>query len=513
MTTNTPISKLGQGIIYDQIQDILDELGESVSIYIPTFSSTSRVFSLTLNSNSINISYRQFSDSAIMDIDDENGPDNQVWIKYLKDIIDKEISKKTFKNRFIISFIDKQKSISDLENELNLILSLKEDNEYVVFATESEIQNLQTNNPGQISYRTDSITSIGSYEARQINQINKELIRNKLKGTLTPLAPQTSRAITDNGYQEIGTHILRIGANKTSRKIGTQKPDFPIPDDICVFVIDSGVYRGHPDLNINETDSFNFTKELDWSDRNGHGTHVAGIIGAIDNNTGVVGIAPGVKIIAYKVLNSRGSGNTSNVVKALDKVIKYKENNPTKKCIVNLSLGNDFDSLQNNKVEECVKKGIIVVAAAGNETQPALYHSPGSATSAITVGAYDDFEDTFADFSNFGKIVDVLAPGVEILSTYIEQKYNGYRSLSGTSMAAPIVTGAIVNMIAKNIEDRKKDPNIKELTPNDVISRIRQEADKYSSIQTPDPNNPNPTIKKVPKNTYKNSIYIGGGGY
>jgi hypothetical protein len=499
----TPIITLGQDEIYEQILEILVKFDETADLSDLIFSSNSRKFSFKLNNNpSVFINYSKFTDDVILDASEENNE----WSTHISSIINKEINKPTFKKKIVMNMLDEHLTISDItlspDFELTLTNAFKYSSVYSVYCTESNIKKLQETNPGLIEYNNDSLASIGSYELQQIKKINKELKQMKLKGQLVPKI--ISKAIPNNP-QVIQPFIKRIGADLSSRNIGTQEPDFPIPDDICVFVIDTGVYRGHPDLNIDENLSRNFTTEKDWSDRNGHGTHVAGIIGAIDNNTGVVGVAPGVKIISYKVFNATGSGSSSNINKAIDAVTDFKKKNPTKKCIVNMSLGSSVDRDKNERVDRCVNEGVIVVVSAGNKATDANTASPASAKKAITVGAYDDSNNEFASFSNFGTKVNVLAPGVNILSTYIDNEYQGYKSLSGTSMAAPVVTGAIVNMIAKNMYDKNKDLTLKDLTPQEIINKLREDSDNRS--------NPNPQIIKVPKSTYSKSIYIGNDRY
>ncbi|WP_211345693.1 S8 family serine peptidase [Paraflavitalea soli] len=208
-----------------------------------------------------------------------------------------------------------------------------------------------------------------------------------------------------------------------------------------VWIIDTGVDPDHPDLNVDKTLSKSFiTDETSITDNNGHGTHVAGIIGALNNNIGTLGVASGVSIIALKALNGEGSGNTSGLIRALN----YVGQNAQAGEVVNMSLGTDTVSLAlDNAVRTLAARGILFAIAAGNDRVKASLSSPArvNAANVFTVSAIDSL-GRFASFSNFGNdVVDFAAPGVNIVSTYSQGRY---ARLSGTSMAAPHVAGILV---------------------------------------------------------------------
>lgn len=250
--------------------------------------------------------------------------------------------------------------------------------------------------------------------------------------------------------QTVGTFIPRLGVQNSSRRAGTRRPAFPLPTNIYAIVVDTGILESHPDLRskISRKYSKNYTttNRARWNDDNGHGTHCAGIIGAQDNTIGMVGTAPNVNLIAVKVLNRFGSGSYSNVIGGLNYVAQWKTANPTLKGVVNISLGGGIYQPIDTAVRNLINNyGIPVVVAAGNKSQNAENTSPARVAEAITVGAYNNINNIFASFSNFGSGIDLLAPGVNIRSCWLR---NGYRIESGTSMAAPMVAGAIVDMIA-----------------------------------------------------------------
>ena len=229
--------------------------------------------------------------------------------------------------------------------------------------------------------------------------------------------------------------------------------------DVTVAVIDTGIDASHPDLNV--VNGVNFAKGKSWSDGNGHGTHVSGTIAAIDNTIGVIGVAPGANLVAVKVLDNRGSGFTSDVIRGVDWVAA----NADTIDVANMSLGGSASSTLNAAVENAVNAGVVFVVAAGNESTDACSKSPASAPNAITVSALDDKDgvsnnDPFAYFSNYGSCVDMIAPGVLILSTW---KGGDYNTISGTSMASPHVAGAAALYLANN-------PNS---SPADVIDALQ----------------------------------------
>ncbi|WP_144602278.1 S8 family serine peptidase [Algoriphagus algorifonticola] len=210
-----------------------------------------------------------------------------------------------------------------------------------------------------------------------------------------------------------------------------------------VFVVDTGIQLNHPDLNVDSSKGFNAfstgSNGASLNDGNGHGTHVAGTIGALDNEIGVIGVAPGVKVVPVKVLGSNGSGTNSGVIAGVNYIASVGQNGD----VANLSLGGGVSIALDNAVLNASNKGIWFVLAAGNSSTNSSSSSPGRVNGPfiLTVSAMDR-NDRFASFSNFGNPpIDWCAPGVSINSTWINSTY---RSISGTSMAAPHVAGLLV---------------------------------------------------------------------
>ena len=208
------------------------------------------------------------------------------------------------------------------------------------------------------------------------------------------------------------------------------------------WILDSGIDLDHEDLNVDASRGYTaFTKGKDASldDGNGHGTHVAGTVAAVNNETGVIGVAAGATVIPVKVLDSRGSGSYSGVISGVDFVAA----NGSSGDVANMSLGGPVSTALDNAIVSAAGTGVRFSLAAGNESQDANNASPARAngTNIYTISAMRQ-GDTWASFSNFGNPpIDYCAPGVSIKSTW---KGGGYNTISGTSMAAPHVAGILL---------------------------------------------------------------------
>jgi len=218
---------------------------------------------------------------------------------------------------------------------------------------------------------------------------------------------------------------------------------------VAVAVIDTGIDLDHPDLIGNVFDGANFVRDGNPAeDDNGHGTHVAGIIAAVDNEIGVIGVAPQAKVYAVKVLDRRGSGSLSDVIAGVDWVTANAEAKGFK--VANMSLTARGDSIGlATAINKATLAGVTIVAAAGNYVADAFYYIPAKYDNVICVSALDK-SDYFAYFSNYGQVVDLIAPGVNVPSLY---KNGGYKTLSGTSMAAPHVAGAAALWLDNHLTD------------------------------------------------------------
>jgi subtilisin family serine protease len=210
------------------------------------------------------------------------------------------------------------------------------------------------------------------------------------------------------------------------------------------WVVDSGVNLQHPDLRVDTQRCFTTFRSgaegrLGCDDGNGHGTHVAGTIAALDNGSGVVGVAAGATVVPIKVLDSNGSGSLSGVIAGLEHVAARAKAGD----VVNMSLSGGTSTQLDNAVRAVASTGATIVIAAGNASSNASRNSPARVNQAniYTISAFRE-GDVFASFSNFGNPpVDYAAPGVGIRSTW---KGGSYATLSGTSMAAPHAAGVLL---------------------------------------------------------------------
>ena len=264
--------------------------------------------------------------------------------------------------------------------------------------------------------------------------------------------------------------------------------------DITVAVIDTGIYQ-HPDLMYPES------RIVAWHDLvndraypyddNGHGTHVSGIIAGngLASRRKYVGMAPEVKLVGVKALNKDGEGNTSDVISALEWCINNQKTYDIR--AINLSLGSKAqDSAREDPLCRAVttawNSGLVVCVAAGNDgPKVRTINTPGIAPSVITVGNLDDkgtedlADDTISDSSSRGPTIDyelkpdLLAPGTNITSL---RTGGGYRSLTGTSMATPMVTGSVAQLLQKS-------PNLRPDQVKAILKRNARTMGLQSSFQ------------------------------
>ena len=269
----------------------------------------------------------------------------------------------------------------------------------------------------------------------------------RVKPRIQRVKPQPAQTITWN--------VDRVDA-EISWSISTGDP-------VKVGVIDTGIDLKHPDLKENIKGGYNaINPSKSPNDDNGHGTHVAGIIAALNNNIGVVGVGPKIDLYAIKVLNASGSGYLSDVIEGLQWAVSNGMQ------VVNMSLGTSQDVQSfHDAILSAYEAGVTIVAAAGNTGGSVIY--PAAYPEVIAVSATDE-NDQIASFSSRGPEIDLAAPGVSIYSTY---KGSTYKTLSGTSMAAPHVAGAAALLI----DTKKCDLNFDgTCPPSEVKQKLEQTA-------------------------------------
>ncbi|AIM16329.1 peptidase S8 [Bacillus sp. X1(2014)] len=220
-------------------------------------------------------------------------------------------------------------------------------------------------------------------------------------------------------------------------------------EGIVVATLDTGVDKDHPDLKENIIGGYNFTGDDNgdpniFTDYTGHGTHVAGIIAASDNGEGIVGVAPKSKILALKVIDKNGSGSYDNLIKAIQYATNWVGPNGERVNVINMSLGGPKpNDLLHKVIKEARQNGIVLVSAAGNQgdgdAESFEVSYPGYYKEVIQIGSITKDQKP-SIFSNTNVNLDFVAPGENILSTHLNGRYV---KLSGTSMAAPFVAGAV----------------------------------------------------------------------
>jgi subtilisin len=319
----------------------------------------------------------------------------------------------------------------------------------------------------------NSVASPDTVARQQTGRLNGTLgfvYRHAIKGysaALTPAAatalradPSVAAVVPDSPVQ-IAAQTLPTGINRVDGELSsTVSGDGVGAVNVDAAIIDTGIDVDHPDLTV--VGGTNCVGGSSFDDDNGHGTHVAGIVAAKDDANGVVGVAPGARLWAVKVLSSAGSGTISQIICGIDWVTARASTIE----VANMSLGgqsffgsfsgctSSFDPMH-PAICRSVGAGVTYAVAAGNSALDANTFVPATYSEVITVSALADFnglpgggaaptcradiDDTFADFSNFGSDIDLIAPGVCILSSYAG---GGLNTLSGTSMASPHVAGA-----------------------------------------------------------------------
>ncbi|MEU4389725.1 S8 family peptidase [Kribbella sp. NPDC023855] len=293
-----------------------------------------------------------------------------------------------------------------------------------------------------------------SYDAKVRKQFSASI-----KGFSASMSPEQAQKMAGDPRVAFVQQNQKFTANQDNPPWGLDRSDqrdLPLDkkfeptapaDNVNVYVIDTGIYAAHKDFGDRAavgTDTIGDGQN--GVDCMGHGSHVAGTIAGT-----TFGLAKGAKIFGVRVLDCNGSGSTESVVAGIEWVTA----NAKKPAVANMSLGGGADAALDAAVKKSVDAGITYAVAAGNDSSDACNGSPAKEPSAITVGATDD-KDAKASFSNWGKCVDLFAPGVDVESAGITSP-DSTAKMSGTSMATPHVAGAIALYLSANPEAKPAD--------------------------------------------------------
>lgn len=244
---------------------------------------------------------------------------------------------------------------------------------------------------------------------------------------------------------------------------------------IKVAILDTGIDLDHPDLQDNIIGNVNIIKpNKDGDDDNGHGTHVAGIVAAVNNEIGVIGTGPEIFLYAVKVLDKKGRGWLTDLIDAIDWCI----NNNIQ--VINMSFGSPND---NPSFHEAIFKahqaGITLITSAGNNGEiGGSIDYPAKYPETIAVSAVDQYGN-FASFSSYGPEIDLTAPGVDIKSCYID---GSYEIMSGTSMSAPHVTGIVALILTSTLMPGYDTDGDGSWDPEEIRTKLKDSAEPLSLL-------------------------------
>ena len=239
---------------------------------------------------------------------------------------------------------------------------------------------------------------------------------------------------------------------------------------VKLAILDTGINLDHPDLQSNIKGSINFIKpKKTGDDDNGHGTHVAGIAAAVDNEIGVIGTGPEISLYAVKVLDKKGNGWLSDLIEALNWCVENRIQ------VINMSFGSTTDNLSfHEAIVTAFNAGILMISSAGNNgSSGGIIEFPAKYPEVIAVSAVDQF-NRFASFSSSGPEIEFIAPGVNIFSTY---KNGSYAFMEGTSMASPFVSGTAALLMTMPIQVRYDLDHDNQWDPAEIRLKLKETAE------------------------------------
>lgn len=328
----------------------------------------------------------------------------------------------------------------DLSQPSNLSKTILPDDEYIV-VYKDEISE------GELD---DDMDEMDKSEGVKAEHVYKEAIKGyaarlspsalaKLKKNSKVAYIEKNQIMTINAVQSLTPSWGIDRIDQASLPLTTQFSYAATGAGVDAYIIDTGILTTHQEFGGRASGGYSVIGAVtDWTDGNGHGTHVAGTVGGA-----TYGVAKNVNLIAVRVLDAAGSGTTAGVIAGINWAITHHTTRP---AVANMSLGGGASTALDDAVKNAVIDGIVMCVAAGNNGRNASNYSPARVATAITVGATGAYPtlgtnyDRYASFSNYGSIVDIFAPGTSITSAWFTST-SAVNTISGTSMATPHVAG------------------------------------------------------------------------
>ena len=329
--------------------------------------------------------------------------------------------------------------------------------QYIVVLKDDVVQDSEQVTSARARRGIHDPTQVANEQARRHGLKARDVYQNTIKGYSAVIPQDKLQAVEDDPTvdfvepdqqtwavkQKLPYGVKKIGAGISSTKAGNGSGTV---SNVNAYVIDTGI-GAHSDLNVIDPVAYNAVQDGKDYDCQGHGTHVAGTVATKDNKSAVVSASPGAPLTGVKVLGCDGSGTISGVIAGVEWVTA----NAKKPAVANMSLSGGASFALDYAVQKSATSGIFYTVAAGNDGADACTKSParagaGTDNGIVTVAATDS-NDAEASFSNYGKCVDIWAPGVNILSTSMS---GGTTTMSGTSMASPHVGGTGALYLSKN---------------------------------------------------------------
>ncbi|KAF3925174.1 Cerevisin [Dactylellina cionopaga] len=378
---------------------------------------------------------------------DEDRP----WPEVLEDMGVNQTEAKTFGNQIRVVSMKMRRSEAHDMAALGNVAYMSKNNEWAVPVMHTKSQ-----------YRRRDVERNFRWEKRQAGAM---VMQSSAPWGLERLS---SRTKVDLGERRIEDMAFKYQFDRVSGK------------GVDVYILDSGINVDHVDFNGRAKNIFSVFGD-DGQDNFGHGTHTAGIVGSL-----TYGVAKNVNLLGVKVFNDRGKTNDEATVAGIDAILtmhlKRKEEPGFMGSVVNMSFGSKANSVaQDDIIRRAVEAGVHIVTAAGNDGANACKEDPGRLAlqmPVINVGS-TDFADNRAEFSNWGKCVDVYAPGVSVVSTSID----GPRSVDskqGTSVSAPMVAGLVADLLSRKPELQVDPAAMKKM----IISMALTDAIKSTETST-----------------------------